>query len=111
MYQARQNKPIDSGGNLGLVCGNFLSGALTSAYGWEIVFYVLGLLLVIWFCFWSFLCYNEPGAHPRISKVRMESDFRVPPNIIIAHRISHRTNVVVVSIQSNSSEKILLFAD
>ena len=31
--------------------------------------------------------------------------------IIIAHRISHKTNVVVVSIQSNSSKKILLFAD
>ena len=29
----------------------------------------------------------------------------------IAHRISHRTNVVVVSIQSNDSRKIFLFAD
>ena len=29
----------------------------------------------------------------------------------IAHRISHGTNVVVVSILSNSSKKILLFAD
>ena len=59
-----------TGGYVGLICGNFLSGALTSAYGWEIVFYVLGLLLVIWFCFWSFLVYNEPGTHPRISRVR-----------------------------------------
>ena len=59
-----------AGGYVGLICGNFLSGALTSAYGWEIVFYVLGLLLVIWFCFWSFLVYNEPGTHPRISRVR-----------------------------------------
>ena len=32
-------------------------------------------------------------------------------NVSIAHRISHGTNVVVVSIQSNSSEKILLFAN
>ena len=31
--------------------------------------------------------------------------------ISIAHRISHGTNVVVVSIQSNSSDKILLLAD
>ena len=31
--------------------------------------------------------------------------------INIAHRISHGMNVVVVSIQSNSSKKILLFAD
>ena len=31
--------------------------------------------------------------------------------IFIAHRISHGMNVVVVSIQSNSSKKILLFAD
>ena len=29
----------------------------------------------------------------------------------IVHRISHGTNVVVVSIQSNGSEKFLLFAD
>ena len=59
-----------TGGYVGLICGNFLSGALTSAFGWEIVFYVLGLLLVIWFCFWTFLCYNEPATHPRISRVR-----------------------------------------
>ena len=31
--------------------------------------------------------------------------------IIIVHRISHGTNVVVVSIQSNSRKKIVLFAD
>ena len=31
--------------------------------------------------------------------------------IFIVHRISHGTNVVVVSIQSNSSKKKLLFAD
>ena len=30
---------------------------------------------------------------------------------IIVHRISHETNVVVVSIQSNGSKKFLLFAD
>ena len=31
--------------------------------------------------------------------------------ISIAHRISHVSNVVVVSIQSNSRKKILLFAN
>ena len=36
---------------------------------------------------------------------------RSPCNMYIAHRISHGTNVVVVSLQSNSSEQILLFAD
>ena len=33
------------------------------------------------------------------------------PLIAIVHRISHRTNVAIVSIQSNSSKFFLLFAD
>ena len=49
--------------------GNLISGALASAFGWEIVFYVIGALLMVWFCFWSFLCFNEPAVHPRITKV------------------------------------------
>ena len=54
-----------AGAYLGLVCGNLVSGALASAFGWEIVFYVLGGLLVVWFCLWGALVFNEPGLHPR----------------------------------------------
>ena len=58
------------GGNLGPVTGMLLSGALTSAFGWEIVFYSLGSAVIVWFAFYIFLVYGEPSEHPRISQGR-----------------------------------------
>ena len=45
-----------------------LSGALTSAFGWEVVFYTLGSGVIVWFAFYIFLVYGEPAQHPRISQ-------------------------------------------
>ena len=67
------NQDIQSqflGGNLGPVTGMLLSGALTSAFGWEIVFYSLGSAVIVWFAFYIFLVYGEPSEHPRISQGR-----------------------------------------
>jgi hypothetical protein len=49
-----------------------LSGALTSAFGWEVIFYVLGSFLVIWFGVWVLLCHGSPEEHPRISDEEKE---------------------------------------
>ena len=54
---------------LGPVTGMLLSGSLTSAFGWEVVFYVLGSALVVWFACFVFLVYSTPSEHPRISQV------------------------------------------
>ena len=45
-----------------------LSGLLTNAFGWEVIFYVLGTLIVVWFVCWSFLGFKDPESHPRISE-------------------------------------------
>ena len=48
--------------------GMFLSGLLTNAFGWEVIFYVLGGLIVVWFVCWTMLGFNDPQSHPRISE-------------------------------------------
>lgn len=35
--------------------------------GWPLAFYVPGALSVVWFAAWSFLAYDGPAVHPRIS--------------------------------------------
>ena len=60
---------ISAGGQLGPVTGMLLSGFLTSAFGWEVVFYCLGSAIVVWFAGFVFLVYSTPSDHPRISQV------------------------------------------
>lgn len=36
--------------------------------GWEAVFYIFGVISVIWFLFWVVLCYNDPNSHPFITE-------------------------------------------
>ena len=60
---------ISAGGQLGPVTGMLLSGSLTSAFGWEVVFYCLGSAIVVWFACFVFLVYSTPSDHPRISQV------------------------------------------
>ena len=49
--------------------GLILSGLLTNAFGWEVIFYVHGGLIVIWFFCWIILGFKDPESHPRISEV------------------------------------------
>ncbi|XP_063977912.1 sialin-like [Diachasmimorpha longicaudata] len=34
---------------------------------WRAAFYITSIIGIIWYCFWSFLVYNTPKEHPRIS--------------------------------------------
>ena len=60
---------ISAGGQLGPVMGTLLSGLLTSAFGWEVVFYSFGSAIVLWFACFVFLVYDTPLDHPNISQV------------------------------------------
>lgn len=35
--------------------------------GWPSVFYLFGILGIVWFVFWALLVYDSPNVHPRIS--------------------------------------------
>ncbi|KAL8623696.1 hypothetical protein ACOMHN_004761 [Nucella lapillus] len=59
-----------SGSELGIVCGMLLTGVLSKygfAGGWPSAFYVFGVFGCVVFLLWTFLVYDSPADHPRIS--------------------------------------------
>lgn len=42
-------------------------GFLIVSWGWESVFYVTGLIGVVWSILWFVLIFDSPAKHPRIS--------------------------------------------
>lgn len=49
--------------------GNSVSGALIAATNdWAIVFYVFGILGIVWVILFMMLCYARPESHPFISE-------------------------------------------
>ncbi|XP_052740394.1 sialin-like [Bicyclus anynana] len=61
------------GGQLGNVLGPLLSGViLANGRDWAYVFYFFGGGGVVWFIFWSILCFSEPNSHPYISKKELD---------------------------------------
>lgn len=63
---------IFAGAQAGTVIGMPVSGILCQWLGWESVFYVFGVIGVIWAIMWFFLTYNAPATHPRISAAERE---------------------------------------
>ncbi|XP_045772308.1 putative inorganic phosphate cotransporter [Maniola jurtina] len=61
------------GGQMGNVLGPLLSGLiLDGGRDWAYVFYFFGGCGVLWFIFWSVLCFSEPNSHPYISKKELD---------------------------------------
>lgn len=59
---------VFAGAQLGTVFGTLVSGEILHYYSWPVVFYVFGVLGVLWFLVWVLLCYNNPYEHPFISE-------------------------------------------
>jgi len=61
---------VYAGTQIGTVLAMPLSGALISwnvAGGWPSVFYVFGLLGILWFVAWALFVHDSPQSHPSIS--------------------------------------------
>nr|CAD7589749.1 unnamed protein product [Timema genevievae] len=54
--------------SIGILLSMALSGKISTALGWEAVFYIYGLITFVWSVCWMFLVYNSPQSHPRISQ-------------------------------------------
>ncbi|XP_045448851.1 putative inorganic phosphate cotransporter [Melitaea cinxia] len=66
--RSRFGAMIFGGAQIGNIAGPYISGLLLADDGdWANVFYVFGGLGVIWFIFFTFLCYSTPYSHPFIS--------------------------------------------
>ena len=55
--------------SLGLILTPPLTGVMTDTFGWESCFYLVGSLTCVWFVLWTYLVYESPEEHPRISEV------------------------------------------
>jgi ACS family sodium-dependent inorganic phosphate cotransporter len=61
-----------SGAPLGNVIGLAASGWLASQFGWQSIFYIFGVVGVIWAIAWFPWTYNDPRQHPRITQAELE---------------------------------------
>ena len=60
------------GSVFGLIISYPLCGLLIDSFGWDSAFYVIGGITLTWFLFWTFLVFDTPDSHPRISKEELE---------------------------------------
>lgn len=49
-----------------------ICGVLISYFGWESVFYVTGLVGLLWSILWFALVFETPASHPRITPEERE---------------------------------------
>lgn len=52
---------------LGPVVGLSLSGVFTNDFGWQYVYYLHGVAVMVWYIFWLIFSYEKPAYHPNIS--------------------------------------------
>ncbi|XP_068183215.1 sialin-like [Antennarius striatus] len=57
------------GAQLGTVVALPLSGEICFYLDWSYVFYIFGIVGLLWFILWAFLVSNRPETHPRISEM------------------------------------------
>ncbi|XP_037805955.1 putative inorganic phosphate cotransporter isoform X3 [Lucilia sericata] len=59
-------------GPMGTIIGNLLPGFLLARSGWPVVFYIFGILAVLWFIFFTLFCFSDPASHPFIKPSEKE---------------------------------------
>lgn len=70
--RARMHSTAVSGGFVGTVVALPLSGYLGDVFGWRMIFYVIGMMVVVWFIFWHFFMHDTPEDDPYISEKERE---------------------------------------
>ncbi|GFS72630.1 hypothetical protein NPIL_444841, partial [Nephila pilipes] len=68
MERSRMSAIISSGSAIGSVVSFALSGLICATIGWPSVFYISGILGVIWTVFWLWLVHETPESHPSITQ-------------------------------------------
>lgn len=57
-----------SGIYVGYAAAEVLTLPLISAIGHDPLFYIIGLLIILWFVLWSMIVFSTPDKHPRLSE-------------------------------------------
>ncbi|XP_018336577.1 sialin isoform X2 [Agrilus planipennis] len=61
-----------AGSYVGTVIAMTTGALLANAFGWESIFYVFGVIAVIWFLAWWFIVAESPSEDPHISKKELK---------------------------------------
>jgi len=72
MERSRLTSIVYSGSQAGTVITLPLGGFIISALGWRFIFYIMGLLPIVWTILWMYFVYDSPQTHPRISRKELE---------------------------------------
>lgn len=57
-----------TGSSVGAALTFPMCGFIIDKWGWELVFYVSGVLGTLWYAGWLYFVYDSPQEHPRISE-------------------------------------------
>jgi ACS family hexuronate transporter-like MFS transporter len=71
---------FNSGSNVGGLLAPLIAAFVTARWGWQVAFYVTGLVGFVWVAFWLVM-YRAPEAHPKVSAAELayiHSDPDVP---------------------------------
>uniref|UniRef100_A0A2P2HW34 Sialin-like n=1 Tax=Hirondellea gigas TaxID=1518452 RepID=A0A2P2HW34_9CRUS len=63
---------VYAGMTLGTLFTMPFSGILASTLGWEFVFYVQGVLSILWYILWVIFVFDSPSQHPRITRTERQ---------------------------------------
>ena len=67
LERSRMGAYIYAGAQIGTAISTPITGMLCQHLGWESVFYIFGVVGVVWFFFWAAFVFDSPAKHPRIS--------------------------------------------
>ena len=71
---------FNSGSNIGGLLAPLIAGFVTTVWGWQVAFYVTGLLGFVWVAVW-WVMYRSPEEHPKVSPEELayiKSDPEIP---------------------------------
>ncbi|XP_054284537.1 putative inorganic phosphate cotransporter isoform X1 [Macrosteles quadrilineatus] len=74
MERGKLGALVFAGNQIGTVVSSTLTGVMLQHWDgdWPFVFYLFGVLGVVWYVVFCFLCYNDPASHPYISTEERE---------------------------------------
>jgi MFS family permease len=65
--RSRMTNLVYTGYTFGSAMSLIGGGYLMQYFDWTFLFYIVGILSIIWFILWTTLVYNTPSEHPYIS--------------------------------------------
>lgn len=102
--RSRTGSFVYSGSLMGTIFATTVSGVILKYHSWQLVFYVMGIISILWYLIWLVTCFNSPKDHPYISskensflqKCMSEHTHAEPPPVPWAHVLTSKPLAAVI---------------